>query len=65
VNRSERRAAGGMAHRPQSDLVRSHLPGAVLVGLRGAGYVRLTPSQARDHARELVELADAAQGALS
>lgn len=64
MNRAERRAAG-MAHRPAADLALSQLPGAVLIGLRGAGYVRLTPAEARAHAAELLELADSAQGALS
>jgi len=64
VNRAERRAAG-MAHRPVADLALSHLPGAVLLGLRGSGYVRLTPQEACKYAAELLELANSAQGALS
>jgi hypothetical protein len=65
VNRAARRAAG-ITHRPHTDVVLTVLPGAVLVGLKGAaGHARFTPSQARELAAELAELADSAQGALS
>lgn len=63
-NRAARRAAG-VQTRSADDLGLTQVPGAVLLGLRGAGFVRLTPGEARHLAAELVELADTAQGALS
>jgi hypothetical protein len=65
-NRAARRTAGVRgATRPAADLGLTQIPGAVLLGLRGAGFVRLTPGEARKLAAELDELADTVQGALS
>jgi len=64
-NRAARRAAGISHIRPTEDLAFTRIGGAVFLGLRGAGFVRLNVQAARQLASELAELADAAQGELS
>jgi hypothetical protein len=64
-NRAARRSAGQRQARPHSDLTLTRVAGSVFLGLTGAGFVRLTPGEARQVATELAELATTAQGELS
>ena len=64
-NRAARRTAGIRHIRPTEDLAVTHIGGTVFLGLRGAGFVRLSAAGARQLAAELTELAEHAQGALS
>jgi hypothetical protein len=63
-NRAARRTAGINHIRPAEDLALTRIAGTVYLGLRGAGFIRLSPAEARQLAAELAELADA-QGDLS
>lgn len=65
-NRSARRSAGfrGQARSPRDLSLARGAYGTVLLGLTGAGFIRLTPGEARQVATELDELANAAQGDL-
>jgi hypothetical protein len=65
VNRAERRQAASGHLRPPADLALTQMAGAVYLGLRGAGFIRLSPGEARSLSAELAELAEVAQGALS
>lgn len=50
--------------RPLEDFAATQWGGFVYLGLRGAGFVRLSVAEARQLVGELEELVDAAQGAL-
>lgn len=65
-NRAARRTAGMAGpYRPVSDVAATQLGGFVFLGLRGAGFVRLSVAEARQLIGELEELVVGAQGALS
>jgi hypothetical protein len=64
-NRSARRNAGLRATRPASDLGVTRVAGSVFIGLTGAGFIRLTPTEVRRLVDELVGHLDAIEGELS
>jgi len=65
-NRAARRTSGmGGPYRPAADIAATQVGGFVYLGLRGAGFVRLSVTEARQLVLELDELVIAAQGALS
>lgn len=55
-NRRTRRDAMKAEHRPKHDLMLTGFLGAVYIGLRGSGSVRLNPGEARQVLEELTEL---------
>lgn len=65
ANRAARRTSGMRGpFRPLEDFAATQWGGFVYLGLRGAGFVRLSVAEARQLVGELEELVDAAQGAL-